>query len=62
MTEVLTEDEEIILNLSDAKEIILTAEVVGNANVYDRAIIKRIGDLAQIQLKVWQWIDKISGK
>ncbi len=62
LTEVLTEDEEIILNLSDAKEVILTAEVVGNANVYDRAIVKRVGDLAQIQLKVWQWIDKISGK
>ena len=62
LTEVLTEDEEIILNLSDAKEVVLTAEVVGNANVYDRAIVKRVGDLAQIQLKVWQWIDKISGK
>ena len=62
LTEVLTEDEEIILNLSDIKEIVLTAEVVGNANIYDRTIIKRIGDLAQIQLKVWQWIDKISGK
>ena len=62
LTEILTEDEEIILNLSDAKEVVLTAEVVGNANVYDRAIVKRVGDLAQIQLKVWQWIDKISGK
>ena len=62
LTEVLTEDEEIILNLSDAKEVVLTAEVVGNANIYDRTIIKRVGDLAQIQLKVWQWIDKISGK
>lgn len=62
LTEILTGDEEIILNLDDRKEIILTAEVTGNANIYDRAIIRRVSDLAQIQLKILQWIDKISGK
>lgn len=62
LTEILIEDEEVILNLKDAKEVILTAEVVGNSDIYDKTIIKRVGDLAQIQLKVWQWIDKISGK
>lgn len=59
-TEVLDGEEEIILNLNDAEEIILTAEVVGNPNIYDRAIIRRAGDLAQIQTKVLQWLDKIS--
>lgn len=58
-TEVLDGDEEFILNLNDAEEIILTAEVVGNPNIYDRAVIRRVGDLAQIQMKVWQWLDKI---
>ncbi|MBQ6975155.1 MAG: hypothetical protein IJQ16_01195, partial [Selenomonadaceae bacterium] len=62
LTEILTGDEELILNLDDRKEIILTAEVTNNANIYDRVIIRRTGDLAQIQLKILQWIDKISGK
>lgn len=62
LTEVLTDDEELILNLVGRKEIVLTAEVVGNANIYDRAIIRRVGDLSQIQLKILQWIDKFSGK
>lgn len=60
LTEVLNDDDEIILNLNGAEEIILTAEVVGNPNIYDRAIIRRAGDLAQIQTKVLQWLDKIS--
>ena len=47
-----------ILNPGGATEIILTAEVIG-ADIYDRAIIRRVGDLAQIQLKVWQWLDKL---
>ena len=51
-------DDELILNLGDATEIILTAEVVGS-DIYDRAIIRRVGDLAQIQLKIWQWLDKL---
>lgn len=62
LTEIVTGDEEIILNLGSAKEIILTAEVVGNANIYDCAIIRRVGDLSQIQFKILQWIDKFSGK
>ena len=51
-------DDELILNLGDATEIILTAEVVGS-DIYDRAIIRRVGDVAQIQLKIWQWLDKL---
>ena len=42
-----------ILNPGGATEIILTAEVIGS-DIYDRAIIRRVGDLSQIQLKVWQ--------
>lgn len=59
LTEIFHGSEELILNVSGETEIILTAEVIGNPNIYDRAIIRRIGDLAQIQLKVWQWVDKI---
>ena len=62
LTEVLTDDNEMILNLDGTKEIILTAEVEGNANIYDCAVIRRVGDLAQIQLKILQWVDKFSGK
>ena len=51
-------DDELILNLGDATEIILTAEVVGS-DIYDRAIVRRVGDLAQIQLKIRQWLDKL---
>jgi hypothetical protein len=61
LTEIFSEDNEIILNLGGMKEIILTAEVVGNPNIYDKTIIRRVGDLAQIQLKILQWLDKISG-
>ena len=60
LTEILDGDDELILNLNGAEEIILTAEVVGNPNIYDRAIIRRVGDLAQIQQKVFQWLDKIA--
>lgn len=60
LTEILTGDEELILKFGNAEEIILTAEVVGNPNIYDRAIIRRVGDLAQIQMKIFQWLDKIS--
>ncbi|MBO4780301.1 MAG: hypothetical protein J5497_06670, partial [Selenomonadaceae bacterium] len=58
--EILSEifDGELILNFGSAREIILTAEVVGS-DIYDRAIIRRVGDFAQIQLKVWQWLDKL---
>lgn len=62
LTEIVTDDNEIILNLDGTKEIILTAEVEGNANIYDCAVIRRVGDLAQIQLKILQWVDKFSGK
>ena len=51
-------DDELILNLGKATEIVLTAEVIGS-DIYDRVIIRRVGDLAQIQLKVWQWLDKL---
>ena len=60
LTEIFSGNDEIILNVGAAKEIILTAEVIGNPNIYDKAIIRRTGDLAQIQLKVWQWLDKIN--
>ena len=60
LTEILDGEDEIILSLNGAEEIVLTAEVVGNPNVYDRAIIRRAGDLAQIQAKILQWLDKIS--
>lgn len=60
LTEIFSGNDEIILNLSGEKEIILTAEVIGNPNIYDKAIIRRVGDWAQIQLKVLQWIDKIN--
>ena len=61
LEEILTGDEEIILNLDNSKEIVLTAAVVGNPNIYDKAIIRRAGDVTQIQLKIWQWIDKVRG-
>lgn len=57
LSEVI-EDDELILNFGKATEIILTAEVIGS-DIYDRAIIRRVGDFAQIQLKVWQWLDKL---
>lgn len=58
--EILSEifDGELILNFGSAREIILTAEVVGS-DIYDRAIIRRVGDFTQIQLKIWQWLDKL---
>ena len=58
--ELLSEiiDGEIILNFGRANEIVLTAEALGS-DIYDRAIIRRVGDFAQIQLKVWQWLDKL---
>ncbi|MBR1645645.1 MAG: PIG-L family deacetylase [Selenomonadaceae bacterium] len=51
-------DEEVILNFGGASEVVVTAEVVGS-EIYDRAIIRRVGDFAQIQLKVLQWLDKL---
>ena len=59
LTEILSGGDELILNLGDAKEISLTAEVVGAPNIYDETIIRRVGDLAQIQLKIEQWLDKL---
>ena len=61
LTEVLTGEEEIILNMDNAKELVLTAEVIGNPNIYDKALIRRAGDVTQIQLKILQWIDKVRG-
>lgn len=58
LNEIFEGDEEIILNLNGAEKIILTAEVVGNPNIWDRAIIRRVGDLSQIQMKIFQWLDK----
>lgn len=62
LTEIFSGNEEIILNLNGAKEIVLTAEVIGNSNIYDKAVIRRVGDWAQIQLKVSQWLDKINSR
>ncbi len=59
LTETIQGDEELILNLGAANEIILTAEVISNPSIYDKATIRRVGDLAQIQLKIWQWLDKM---
>lgn len=58
--EILSEilDDELILNFGKAREVILTAEVIGT-DIYDRATVRRVGDFAQIQLKVWQWLDKL---
>ena len=61
LTEIFSDNEELILNLKDARKIILTAEVLGNADIYDRAVIQRVGDLTQIHLKFRQWIDKLGG-
>ncbi|MBR4904974.1 MAG: PIG-L family deacetylase [Selenomonadaceae bacterium] len=58
LSEILT-DGELILNFGKQTEIIVTAEVIGDSSIYDRIIIRRIGDFAQIQLKVWQWLDKL---
>lgn len=60
LTEILSDNEFLNLEFGALDEIILTAEVVGNANIYDRAIIRKVGDLAQIQMKIFQWLDKIS--
>ncbi|MBR6887327.1 MAG: PIG-L family deacetylase [Selenomonadaceae bacterium] len=57
LSEVIA-DEELIINFGKTTEIILTAEVIGT-DIYDRAIIRRVGDFAQIQLKIWQWLDKL---
>lgn len=57
LTELLT-DGELILNFGKATEIVVTAEVIGT-EIYDRVIIRRVGDFAQIQLKIWQWLDKL---
>ena len=61
LTEVFTGDEEVVLDLRGAKKFILTAEVAGNSSIYDRAVIQRVNDLAQIHLKFRQWIDKLGG-
>ena len=58
LSEVMTDDE-LILNFGKATEIVVTAEVIGDSSIYDRAIIRRVRDFAQIQLKVWQWLDKL---
>ena len=57
LSEVVT-DEEIVLNFGSASEVVVTAEVIGS-EIYDRAIIRRVGDFAQIQLKILQWLDKL---
>jgi len=53
-------DDELILNLGGKKEIVLTAEVIGNPNIYDKIIIRRVSDLGQIHHKILQWMDKIA--
>ena len=58
LTEIIS-DEEVILNFGAENEIVVTAEVLGDFSIYDRVIIRRIGDFAQIQLKIWQWLDKL---
>ncbi len=59
--EILTEiikSGDFVLNFGKKTEILLTAEVIGTG-IYDKAIIRRVGDFAQIQLKVRQWLDKL---
>ncbi|MCR5833260.1 MAG: PIG-L family deacetylase [Selenomonadaceae bacterium] len=56
-TEIVTDDD-FVINFGEENEIVLTAEVVGS-DIYDRAVISRVGDLNQIQLKIWQWLDKL---
>ena len=58
LSEILN-DGELILNFGKATEIVVTAEVIGDSSIYDRVIIHRVRDFAQIQLKVWQWLDKL---
>ena len=58
LSEVMDGDE-LILNFGKATEIVVTAEVIGDASIYDRVIIRRVGDFAQIQLKIYQWLDKL---
>lgn len=58
LTEIL-DDGELILNFGKENEIVVTAEVIGDFSIYDRVIIRRVGDFAQIQLKIWQWLDKL---
>ena len=59
LSEILSGGDELILNLGDAKEIALAAEVVGAPDIYDEAVIRRVSDLTQIQLKISQWLDKM---
>lgn len=59
LRETLSGGDELILNLGDAKEIALAAEVIGAPNIYDEAVIRRVSDLTQIQLKISQWLDKM---
>lgn len=58
LSEIITDDE-LILNFGEENEIVVTAEVLGDLSIYDRVIIRRVGDFAQIQLKIWQWLDKL---
>ncbi len=58
LSEILNDDE-LILNFGKENEIVVTAEVLGDLSIYDRIIIRRVGDFAQIQLKIWQWLDKL---
>ena len=58
LTEIL-DDGEVILNFGKENDIVVTAEVLGDFSIYDRVIIRRVGDFAQIQLKIWQWLDKL---
>ena len=58
LSEVMTDDE-LILNFGKTTEIVVTAEALGDLSIYDRVIIRRVGDFAQIQLKIWQWLDKL---
>ncbi len=59
LTKILLYNDTLTLNLDGIDEIILTAEVVGNPSVYDKIIIRRVGDVAQIQYKILQWLDKV---
>lgn len=59
LTKILLYNDTLTLNLDGIDEIILTAEVVGNPSVYDKIIIRRVGDVAQIQYRILQWLDKV---
>ena len=60
LNEVLEDDDSLAVDFNGAREVAVTAEVIGNPNIYDRVIIRRVTDLGQIHHKMMQWMDKIA--